>query len=136
MPSLIKPSAKFRRPESCCPSSANILVSILVILVIFVILIISIILVVLIILIFMILIILKNLTILILIQLVTSGDVTVGAHLPTLAPLSVSESKSKLVPLVSLTRWIGTVVFVNIFVYRMNRAKYTQLRTSWSHTST
>jgi len=27
VPSLIKPSAKFRRPESCCPSSANILVT-------------------------------------------------------------------------------------------------------------
>ena len=103
MPSLIKPSAKFRRPESCCPSSANILVSILVVLVIFVNLVILIILVIKIFMI-MILIILKTLTILILIQLVTSGDVTVGAHLPTLAPLSESESKSKLVPLVSLTR--------------------------------
>merc|ERR1712047_16240 len=27
VPSLIRPSAKFRRPESCSPSSANILVT-------------------------------------------------------------------------------------------------------------
>merc|ERR1711899_704136 len=34
VPSLIRPSAKFRRPESCSPSSANILVTIILFIII------------------------------------------------------------------------------------------------------